>query len=55
MSENFKKITSPAFFIGKGNEELISFGSGQLVQNRLFDKSAKKYYDSEAVIILKFF
>ncbi len=24
-----KKITSPSFFIGKGNDELISFGSGQ--------------------------
>ena len=24
-----KKITSPAFFIGRGDEELISFGSGQ--------------------------
>ena len=29
MPEDFKKITSPAFFIGKGNGELISFGSGQ--------------------------
>ncbi len=25
----YKKINSPAFFIGKGNGELISFGSGQ--------------------------
>jgi aspartate aminotransferase len=29
MPENFKKIESPAFFIGKGNGDLISFGSGQ--------------------------
>lgn len=27
--KNIKKIKSPAFFIGKGNNELISFGSGQ--------------------------
>jgi len=29
MPKNNKKIDSPAFFIGKGNGELISFGSGQ--------------------------
>jgi aspartate/methionine/tyrosine aminotransferase len=29
MPENNKKIDSPAFFIGKGNDDLISFGSGQ--------------------------
>jgi len=29
MENNIQKIESPAFFIGKGDNSLISFGSGQ--------------------------